>query len=92
MDELFSRVCKIVFTFEDGSTILCETTLNQELLNNRGFNEVNGFVDLSSGRIIPEELFDLPFEILPHNTNPNRTSLDTLFDIGGKIHWSTATL
>lgn len=90
MNDLFSRVCEILFTFDDGSTTLCTATLNEAILAERGFESVNGFVDLSSGKIIPEDLFDNPFTILPQNTKAKQTRLDEIFNSGGKVHWSPA--
>ena len=91
MTELFSRICKVLFTFEDGSTLLCVTTLNPDILSEKGLADVNGIIDLSSGKIMPEDLFDYPFEILADNDDP-RSDLDKFFDIGGKVHWTPATL
>lgn len=90
MTRLFSRVCKVIFTFDDGSTILCETTLNPEILASKGFSDINGFIDLSSGRIMPEDIFDHKFKILAESEEDPRSELDKIFDVGGKVHWIPA--
>ena len=89
MKRLFDKVCDIVFTFPDGSELLCRTTLDPGLLSQYGYTNVDGFVDLSSGRYIPEELFLEDFSIFDEGTY-QLSDLDNIFNSGGKLSWEHA--
>lgn len=86
MDKLFSGLCDIVFTLADGTQILCRSTLSLELLQGAGYDNVDGFVDFMSGRLIPEELFDGDFQVLDEGT-ARLSELDSMFISGGKVAW-----
>lgn len=90
MQQLFSSICDIIFTLEDNSQIRCRTTLDPKLLQEQGYNSnIDGFIDLSSGRLIPEDLFENSFIICSESENP-LSDLDKMFNLGGKIHWNIA--
>lgn len=86
MLRLLSKVYDIVFTFEDGSEILCAVTLNEDILTSMGWNNVDGFIDILSGRVIPPGLFSMPFTIHEQGTY-KLSSLDEIFNDGGKLSW-----
>lgn len=90
MNELFSNIVDLVFTLEDGSELLCKTTLCSEILNNLGLGHVDGFVDLSTNRIIPEDMFEYDFIVKPEGTH-KLSALDSFFQLGGKVHWESIT-
>ena len=87
MEQLFEHIVDITFTLADGSELLCTTTLNHEILSSYGYGEIDAFVDMSSGRIIPEDMFNFDFRIEPKGTH-KLSPLDLLFQNGGKIHWT----
>ncbi len=86
MLRLFDRICDIVFTLEDNSEVLCTVTLNDEILASKGWKSVDGFIDLITGRVIPPDLFSIPFNIYEHDTY-KLSPLDKIFNDGGKISW-----
>lgn len=85
MNELFKRICTVIFTLGDGSKIICRVTLNSEILAENGMLDVDGFVDLMSMREIPEELFEQEFEIC--EDTHKISNLDKMFQDGGKLQW-----
>lgn len=90
MNELFNGIVDLVFTLGDGSELLCKTTLCCEILNSLGLGAVDGFVDLSTNRIIPEEMFEYDFTVKPEGTH-ELSALDSFFQPGGKAHWESIT-
>lgn len=86
MIKLFEDLCDIVFTLEDNSQILCQTTLNQSILKRYGWDLKDDFIDFLSNRIIPFEMFDYDFKIAPKNTVV-LADLDRMFLNGGKVSW-----
>lgn len=86
MLRLLDKMYDVVFTFEDGSEILCAVTLNERILASRGWNTIDGFIDFLSGRVIPPSLFSIPFTIYEYGTYKLNT-LDEIFNNGGKISW-----
>lgn len=88
MIRLFSEVVDIVFRMSDGSEILCRTSLNPDILQAKGYANVDGFVDFLSSRIIPQEMFEQEFSIEPQGEY-QLNSLDAIFQTGGKVHWDT---
>ena len=86
MTKLFNQICDIVFTLEDNSQMLCKTTLNEGILSQHGWADLDAFVDLLSNRIIPDEMFENDFIILDENT-ASLSELDSMFIDGGKISW-----
>ena len=86
---LFDGIYYLTFILSDGSQIRCKTTLNSDILHNLGYANVDGFVDLLSGRVIPEDMFTFDFVIssLDSQALPR---LDSLFQDGGKVHWKLA--
>lgn len=86
MEKLFYDLCDIVFTLGDGTQILCKSTLNSEILRKAGYDTTDGFVDFMSKRLIPEELFSRPFQVLAEDT-ARLSELDSMFISGGKVAW-----
>ena len=86
MNSLFDRICDVVFILKDGSQILCKVTLNENILQKFGYAMSDDFIDIMTGRIIPDELFDNKFQVLPEDTVV-LSELDKMFLDGGKISW-----
>lgn len=86
MNSLFDRICDVVFILKDGSQILCKVTLNENILQKLGYAMSDDFIDIMTGRIIPDELFDNKFQVLPEDTVV-LSELDKMFLDGGKISW-----
>lgn len=83
---LFTDYCTIIFTYEDGSQVKAITTLNKELLKREGYGEVDGMVDLTTGKLIPEELFEESFDIIV-GVEKLTNSLDLYFEKYAKTSW-----
>lgn len=80
---LFDKICTLVFDI-NGSMLQCHATLNQRILKNRGYDGIDGIVDLDTGKIIPEYLFDYLSELVDGEVN-RIGPLDALFQAGGKL-------
>lgn len=87
MEKLFEQIVDLTFTLADGSELLCTTTLNHEILDSYGYGNIDAFVDISSGRMIPEDMFNFDFRIEEKGTH-KLSPLDTVFQNGGKVHWT----
>lgn len=91
LDKLFEGICTLVFEFDDGSHICCLTTLNRQKLQQLGLG-FDGIYDLQKRTLIPEYLFDKIIAIEEGNTREEHlTTLDKIFEDGGKFWWSAVT-
>lgn len=83
---LFEGICTIIFYFADGTSLRVTTTLNPDILTSYGAQHLDGIVDLDTLKIIPDNYFDLTFEIIP-GIVALTSELDTLLNNGGKVAW-----
>lgn len=86
MKRLFDEIMDLVFIFDDGSELLCQTTLCPNILKKYGYENVDSFVDLLSGTEIPSYMFDYQFVLKPKGTHV-LGNLDAIFQSGGKVSW-----
>lgn len=91
VDDLYKGKCLITFRYPDGSEIQCVSTLNEELLKNLALDYVDGFVDLITRKVIPNDLFNEVEDVfIELDKNPNLSLLDEVFQNPIKRRWEDA--
>lgn len=91
VDKLYEGKCLLTFRYPDGSEIQCISTLNEEILKNLALDYVDGFVDLITRKIIPNELFIEVRDIyVDLNKSTNLSPLDEMFSNAIKRRWEDA--
>lgn len=88
VDELYNGECLVTLTYPDGSEIQCISTLNRDILANRGLLSVDGLVDLSTNKIIPSDLIiEVDSIDVQIGKRKNLSPLDKTFELAIKRRW-----
>lgn len=91
VNELYKGECLITLTYPDGSEIQCISTLNKDILTNRGLLSVDGLVDLSTNKIIPSDLIiEVDSIDVQLGKRKNLSPLDKTFELAIKRRWEDA--
>ncbi len=83
---LMNEICVIAFQFDDGSVVTSRTTLNPQILQEQGLQDLDGLVDLDERKIIPEYMFAY-YVGVEHEGSLELSPIQEPFNQGGKVSW-----
>ena len=88
IDMLYNGYCIISFKYEDSSEVQCVSTLNLEILKNLGLSHIDGFIDLLTYKLIPDDMFlNISNISIKEGKETTLGNLDSFFQMQIKRRW-----